>query len=75
VTPDALAQIREAQDWWQYHRSDAPIAVEEALEAAFVSLLEYPNAGRIAVDVRQAGIRRLPLPPFITGSTIESSAM
>jgi plasmid stabilization system protein ParE len=44
--PEARRQIAAFAAWWDDHRKDARVRVEDALEAAVGALAEHPGLGR-----------------------------
>lgn len=84
ITPDAEAQIKAADGWWQLHRQAAPWALRDDLQSAFELLLMFPESGFAVPGLRAAGIRRIPLKktgyilyyrPLIDGAGIEVHAL
>ena len=59
VAPSADHQIREAAAWWLEHRTKAPHAFAEDLEAAFDLIEELAFIGEPVAHSRIAGLRRI----------------
>jgi plasmid stabilization system protein ParE len=59
VGPRADRQIRAAAQWWTDHRTKAPDAFVDELEAAFALIEELPYAGEAVRHARVSGLRRV----------------
>jgi plasmid stabilization system protein ParE len=59
VGPLADHQIRTAAAWWIEHRTKAPQAFVEDLEAALNLIEEIPYVGEPVMHPRIAGLRRI----------------
>ncbi len=46
-SPTARRQIHLLAAWWNEHRPDAHVRVEDALESAIALLAEHPDIGRV----------------------------
>ena len=57
----ALREIREASEWWDQNRADAPDAFRDTLERAFELIQAEPKMGAYATNVRLQGVRRVHL--------------
>ncbi len=58
-TPLAERQLRDADDWWQIHRTAAPNAVLDDTESTIAMLLPEPAIGPLARDVELPDVRRV----------------
>ena len=59
VGHEAEEQIRSAAEWWIEHRTKAPNAFTEDLEAAFDLIEQMPFIGQPVPHPRIAGLRRI----------------
>jgi plasmid stabilization system protein ParE len=59
IAPEADHQIRSAAAWWVKHRTKAPSALAEDLQAAFDLIEEFPYIGEPVKHFRIAGLRRI----------------
>jgi plasmid stabilization system protein ParE len=59
LTTAAHAQLRQAQDWWNLNRPEAPGYIDEEFGRALVTLQEYPRAGNIDPGFPNGTVRRL----------------
>jgi plasmid stabilization system protein ParE len=53
------AQLRQAQDWWNLNRPEAPGWIEEEFRRALATLQECPRAGNVDSGFVRGIIRRL----------------
>jgi plasmid stabilization system protein ParE len=61
VAPQAEAQIRTIDTWWQRHRPDSPRLFVEDLAEALATLEVAPGVGTRYSHPTLKGLRRLPL--------------
>lgn len=65
-SPTARQQIRLFTAWWNEHRRDARVRVEDALEAAVAVIGDHPDIGRsYAADPRYRTWRLKGTPYFL----------
>lgn len=62
VSPQALAQIEEAAEWWARNRPAAPGAISQDVAAILTVLANQPGVGMPARRGRVKGLRRVSLP-------------
>lgn len=61
VSPEALAQIEEAAEWWAQNRPAAPGAVRKDVDEILKILCSQPGVGTPARRGRVKGLRRVTL--------------
>lgn len=61
ISPQALAQIEEAADWWERHRPDAPGAIRQDIAEMLAVLVLQPGVGMPSRRGRIKGLRRVTL--------------
>lgn len=61
ISPQALAQIEEAGDWWAKNRLDAPGAIRQDLAEMLAILVLQPGVGMSTRRGRVKGLRRVTL--------------
>ncbi|MBI3374417.1 MAG: type II toxin-antitoxin system RelE/ParE family toxin [Betaproteobacteria bacterium] len=61
ISPQALAQIEEAADWWAKHRPAAPGAIRQDIAEILAVLVLQPGLGTPSRRGRIKGLRRVPL--------------
>ena len=61
ISPQALAQIEEAADWWSKHRPAAPGAIRQDIAEILAILVLQPGVGMSTRRGRIKGLRRVTL--------------
>lgn len=61
ISPQALAQIEEAADWWAQHRPAAPGAIRQDIAEMLAVLVLQPGVGMPTRRVHIQGLRRVTL--------------
>jgi plasmid stabilization system protein ParE len=61
ISPQALAQIEAAADWWAKHRPAAPGAIRQDMAEMLAVLVHQPGVGLPAQRGRIKGLRRVAL--------------
>jgi plasmid stabilization system protein ParE len=61
ISPQALAQIEEAAEWWAKHRPAAPGAIRQDIAEILAVLVLQPGLGMPARRGRIKGLRRVTL--------------
>lgn len=61
VSPQALAQIEEAAEWWAGNRPSAPGAIRQDVEEILTVLVHQPGIGMPTRRGRIKGLRRITL--------------
>ena len=64
-SPTAQQQLSLLTGWWNEHRRNARVRVEDALEVAVARIAEHPNIGRIYSADPRYKTRRLKGTPYI----------
>lgn len=61
ISPQALAQIEEAADWWAKNRPAAPGAIRQGIAEMLAVLVHQPGVGMPTRRGRIKGLRRVNL--------------
>jgi plasmid stabilization system protein ParE len=72
--PEARRQIAAFAAWWDDHRKDARVRVEDALEAAVGALAEHPGLGRPYSVNPTYRTRRLKGTPYVLFYRVDEAA-
>lgn len=61
VAPEADRQFFDLHDWWETHRPDATVSLEDELQRVTTMLLEQPHLGRVYTRKGKRPVRHYPL--------------
>jgi plasmid stabilization system protein ParE len=74
VSPTARQQINLLAVWWNEHRRDARVRVEDAFEAAVAVISEHPDVGRTYSGDPRYKTWRLKGTPYVLFYRVDQSA-
>ena len=59
VSPQAVAQARAAQEWWEANRGASPSLLHDELTSGLELLTQFPEVGSPYPNEQVPGVRRL----------------